>query len=65
MLISEQNPGMTRELAGSAWRQMEPAAFSFRVFQLLQFDADIMQTLLETTSPSDRLSLTWDILRRA
>jgi len=64
-LVADDNPDLARELNQPAWKDLDPAASSFRIFQYLRFDADIMQTLLETRSASDRLTLIWDILRRA
>ena len=38
-----------------AWITMSPGEYSFRIFQLLRFDPDLMQEILEMTRPEARL----------
>ena len=42
---------------------LDASTFSFRVFQFLRFDADLMQEVLEARSPGARLELIWSVLR--
>jgi len=44
-------------LESDAWFNQPPADYSFRLFQVLNFDADIMQQILETRRASERLRL--------
>ncbi len=62
-LIRRQNPDMTQRLEDPAWTSLTPGEHSFRIFQFLRFDADVMQDILESRSPSARLQMIWDVLR--
>jgi Lon protease-like protein len=64
-MVGEQNPDMARELGGAEWASLEPHDYSFKIFQILRFDAEVMQTILEARSANARLELIWDQLRRA
>ena len=44
---------------------MAPADYSFKIFQFLRFDADIMQHVLEMQSANERLNLVWGVLEGA
>ena len=54
-LVREQNPEALAVLEESSWSEMSPAEYSFGIFQLLHFDADFMQEILEMTRPEARL----------
>ena len=62
-LVGTQNSDMVRELQDPAWSQLEPSDYSFKIFQLLRFDADIMQSILEAQSVNARLEMIWELLR--
>ena len=64
-LIGAQSPELAREFESAAWTGIEPAEFSFKLFQHVRFDADWMQGVLEATSANERLKLIWEALRRA
>ena len=64
-LIGTRDAELVREFQDSEWQALDPAAFSFRVFQYLKFDADVMQEILEMRSAHARLDLIWSILQRA
>ena len=51
-----------RLLKSADWQQKTPQQFSFEVFGLVRFDADILQSILEMTRASDRLQFTLDLL---
>ena len=61
-LIGRQNPAGLQQFDADAWMRLEPGEFSFKVFQLLRFDADTMQAILESRSPTERLGIIDTIL---
>lgn len=63
--ISTQNPELARQFEDPAWTAIPPDEFSFKIFQFLRFDPDIMQSILEARSANTRLQLIWDLLRQA
>lgn len=62
-LVGAQNPDMVRELEDPAWSALDPSDYSFKIFQLLRFDADTMQAILEAQSAQARLAMIWELLR--
>jgi len=63
-LLSTQNAELVREFQDPEWLALPPADFSFRLFQYLKFDADVMQEILELRSAHARLDLIWAILKQ-
>jgi Lon protease-like protein len=63
-LVGGENPELAEQFAAPAWTTLTPAEFSFKLFAYLRFDPDLMQTVLESRSPTERLQMVWDILRR-
>lgn len=61
-LLTKQNPGNANRLNTPQWLTLTPAEFSFKIFQHIQLDADIMQDILEMPSANARLNLIWQIL---
>ena len=49
----------------SHWGALSSAAFSFSVFELVRFDPDLMQTILEITNPVERLQTIADVIQAA
>ena len=47
------------------WQALTPEQFSFQFFEFVRFDADLMQSILETTSPLSRLRVIADVLQAA
>lgn len=64
-MIGTENPEVADALNTPGWIDMEPAEYSFKIFQFLRFDADTMQEILEMPCVWRRLGITWEILRRA
>ncbi len=64
-LVGGQNPEVARILGSPAWTEMAPADYSFKIFQFLRFDADVMQDVLEMQSANERLGLVWGVLQGA
>ena len=56
-LIDERAPSELSKFDKEHWSSMDPHEFSFSVFQVLRFDAELMQTILEMTNPEHRLRL--------
>jgi Lon protease-like protein len=56
LAITADSPEVHAILASPAWTAKKPVIFSFEVFTLLQFDADIQQKILEMISPTERLA---------
>ena len=46
------------------WSDMQPHVFSFKIFQILKLDPEIMQGLLELTNPEQRLIKVHGFLRK-
>ncbi|MFT7491365.1 MAG: Lon protease-like protein [Pseudohongiellaceae bacterium] len=55
LVITADSPDVHAILSSSAWTAKKSIDFSFEVFTLLQFDADVQQQILEMTSPQARL----------
>ena len=64
-LIGTRDAELVREFQVPEWLALDPAAFSFRMFQYLKFDADVMQEILELQSAYARLDLIWSIQQQA
>lgn len=64
-LVSSQNPKVATLLRDPDWVGQSPAEFSFKVFNFLRFDPDLMQDILESTRPVERLELIESILGAA
>ncbi len=47
------------------WEALTPKQFSFQFFEFVRFDADLMQSILETTSTLSRLRVIADVLQAA
>lgn len=62
--VASHNPEIARELEQTEWTSLPPDEYSFRIFQFLRFDAEIMQDILEAPSANARLTMIWDVLRR-
>ncbi len=62
-LMSSAKAETQRPFAGADLMALDASTFSFRVFQFLRFDADLMQEVLEARSPGARLELIWSVLR--
>jgi hypothetical protein len=56
-LIGKHNPAKLSEFNSAEWLGLSPIDFSFKVFQLVRFDADTMQSILEVTSNLERLKM--------
>ena len=62
-LVSDNNQLKTI-LQQEAWSAQSPVEFSFKLFQFLRFDPDIMQEVLEQTTVHERLSCIDQLLQR-
>ena len=56
-MIGKHNPAKLSEFNRNEWLELSPIEFSFSVFQLVRFDADTMQSILEVTSNLERLKM--------
>ena len=54
-LIKKDNSNSASGFDREEWLERTPEQFSFEVFQLVHFEADVMQSVLEQTSPLQRL----------
>ncbi len=61
-LMGSQNPDLYRLLQDDSWRSLSAEEFSFKLFQFLRFDPDLMQNILETRSTNQRLTIVWELL---
>ena len=56
-LIVRQAPTEVSRFNRETWLAMDPQQFSFTIFQLLRFEPELMQCILELTNPEKRLQL--------
>lgn len=56
-IIDTQNPDIKEFHQLTDWLDLSPAEYSFRVFSLFRFEAEIMQEVLETLDPYQRLKM--------
>ena len=63
-LVEAENEDLARELQSPEWLALDPAEYSLRIFQVLRFQADVMQYLLEIDSAAERLTVISDFLDR-
>ncbi|ASP40930.1 carboligase [Bacterioplanes sanyensis] len=63
--IGHDLEGVQRMLNSPEWQQKSPQAFSFQLFGMVRFDADILQHILEMTSAHARLNYTLQLLNQA
>lgn len=63
-LLTPDYPEVVERLQDPAWVGLAPGDFSFRIFQFLRLETDLMQAILESRRPADRLEMLWDQLRR-
>ena len=61
-LIGRHNPSKLSEFDSDEWLELPSTEFSFKIFQLLRFEADIMQSILEETSKLERLKMVDSII---
>jgi Lon protease-like protein len=64
-LVSGENEALAKAMAEIDWDNQSPAEFSFKVFQFLRFEPDLMQMILESRRPSERLKVIDDMLVQA
>ena len=57
-------PEIENILSASDWLQQSSTDYSFRIYSLIGFDPDLMQTILEMRSASDRISYLKDCLQK-
>ncbi len=62
-IVASEQPDLAQVLSDPDWINLEPSEYSFRIFQFLRFDADLMQMILEKQSANTRLEMIWDLLR--
>ena len=62
-LVAQDNSEMTALLRDPLWSELSPADYSFRIFQCLRFDADLMQQILESRSAIERLRILAHLLQ--
>ncbi|MFT7221750.1 MAG: Lon protease-like protein [Candidatus Azotimanducaceae bacterium] len=56
-LIGQQSPAQLAQFDSDHWLNMPASDFSFQLFQMLRFDSDTMQSILECTHASKRLEI--------
>lgn len=54
-IVGRQNPELAEQLGSGTWLDKPAKEYSFEIFQILQFDADTMQHLLEMRTARERL----------
>jgi Lon protease-like protein len=64
-IVGSEQAELAQSLRDPAWKNLPPDEYSFRIFQFLRFDADLMQMILESQSVNTRLEMIWDLLRPA
>ncbi len=62
-LVKEQDPSLAQALETDSWFTLAASEYTFKIFQFLRFDADTMQSILESQSPNARLEMIWHLLQ--
>lgn len=62
LLAGPDNLPLKQVLEDNRWTELPASQFSFKVFQFLRFESEIMQELLELTDASERLTRIHDFL---
>lgn len=63
-VLGHQDEKLQEILMSSDWQTKEPQKFSFEIFGLIRFDADILQDILEMDTANQRLSHTLTLLNQ-
>lgn len=63
LALTADKPIVQKMLKSEEWQLKSPTDFSFELFSVLQTDADVMQDILEMTSPIERLKTGLDLLK--
>ena len=63
-VIGHDLEGVQEVLQSEQWQQKSAERFSFELFGLIRFDADLMQQILEMNSVRQRLNFTLDLLNQ-
>jgi hypothetical protein len=61
-LIGDEHEQLRKILSEESWVTQSSEDFSYRIFQFLKFEADVMQQLLECNSIESRLHLIGGLL---
>lgn len=62
--MTDRIPDAQKLLLSDEWMKKELTAFSFEIFGLLQFDADLQQRILEMRSAEERLVFLLNLLNQ-
>ena len=62
-LIKKQNPSLAAEINESNWPKLSPSAYSFKLFQFIRLEPNLMQSLLASTSAKSRLERIHEVLK--
>ncbi len=62
-VIEQQNPELAKALHDAAWIAQPAGEYSFKIFQFLRLEPDLMQAILDTTRVSERLAEIDRVLR--
>lgn len=63
LALTADKPIVQKMLKSDEWQQKLASDFSFELFSVLQTDADVMQDILEMTTPIERLKTGLDLLK--
>ncbi|MEM9620543.1 MAG: LON peptidase substrate-binding domain-containing protein [Pseudomonadota bacterium] len=63
-IVKPQSAELAEKLDSPAWMGLQPAQYSFQIFEFLRFDADVMQQILEMQNVNARLETIWSLLRQ-
>lgn len=64
-MVGDRNAQLSASLSAPEWADQPAASYSFALFQFLQLDGDVMQSVLESRSPRERLEILWGVLQHA
>lgn len=65
MGLASSEPALFAEFSQAHWREKSAAEFSFHIFQFIRLPSDIQQSILESTSSTERLKIILDVLNQA
>ena len=61
-IIEKQNSSLANSINEARWTEMPPGEYSFKLFQFLRFEPELMQELLSSTNIKSRLDQIHQIL---
>lgn len=59
---NQNDENLENLISSQVWKDLDDSTYSFRLFQMIQFDPDVAQEILELRSPESRLNFACQLL---